>query len=103
MASKFTPTVESLDERQNSLVSHILKPTIKSFTRAHKSSLLKPQDMETFQNTVTDSIAMMDTGTDAAPMDTVIPDIEILSKNLYASLDPSLNNDDRTIVYQVRI
>ena len=47
------------------------------------------------------SIAM-----DAVPMDTVTPevtpDIETLSKNLYASLDPSLSNDDRTIVYQVR-
>ena len=47
------------------------------------------------------SIAM-----DAVPMDTVTPevtpDIEALSKNLYASLDPSLSNDDRTIVYQVR-
>ena len=43
---------------------------------------------------------------DAVPMDTVTPevtrDIETLSKNLYASLDPSLSNDDRTIVYQVR-
>lgn len=34
-------------------------------------------------------------------MDVVTPDIEILSKNLYASLDPSLSNDDRAIVYQV--
>ena len=39
---------------------------------------------------------------DAVPMDTVTPDIETLSKNLYASLDPTLSNDDRTIVYQVR-
>ena len=35
-------------------------------------------------------------------MDTVTLDIETLSKNLYASLDPTPSNDDRTIVYQVR-
>ena len=49
-------------------------------------------------NTNMDAIPM-----DTVPMDTVTPDIETLSKNLYASLDPSLSNDDRTIVYQVRI
>lgn len=45
---------------------------------------------------------MMDTSMDDVSMDTGTPDIETLSKNLYASLDPSLSNDDRTIVYQVR-
>ena len=34
-------------------------------------------------------------------MDTVTPDLEVLSKNLHASLDPSLSNDERAIVYQV--
>ncbi|XP_065919191.1 exportin-5-like [Dysidea avara] len=31
---------------------------------------------------------------------TVVPDVEVLSRNLYASLDPSLNNTDRVAVYQ---
>ena len=35
------------------------------------------------------------------PMDTATPDLEVLSKNLHASLDPSLSNDERAIVYQV--
>jgi len=39
----------------------------------------------------------MDTGTSTVPD----IDIEVLSKNLYVSLDPSLNNNDRTIVYEV--
>ena len=38
---------------------------------------------------------------DTVPMDTVTPDLEVLSKNLHASLDPSLSNDERAIVYQV--
>ena len=44
----------------------------------------------------------MEAAMDTVTMDTATPDVETLSRNLYASLDPSLNNDERASVYQVR-
>ena len=45
--------------------------------------------------------AAMEAAMDTVTMDTATPDVEILSRNLYASLDPSLSNDERATVYQV--
>ena len=43
----------------------------------------------------------MEAAMDTVTMDTATPDVEILSRNLYTSLDPSLSNDERATVYQV--
>ena len=48
--------------------------------------------------------ATMEAAMDTVTVDTATPDVEILSRNLYASLDPSLSNDERAIpvyMYQV--
>ena len=43
----------------------------------------------------------MEAATDTVTMDILphVPDVEILSRNLYASVDSSLSNDEREPVY----